>query len=54
MIWEHDRSMELLVNLGILIIILSIHFIRLYIKRKIHQNEDEISKKFHQKGEYSF
>ena len=34
MIWGHDRSMELLVNLGILILILSIHFIRLYMKRK--------------------
>ena len=34
MIWGHDRSMELLVNLGILIFILSIHFIRLYMKRK--------------------
>ena len=45
MIWGHDRSMELLVNLGILIFILSIHFIRLYIKkRKTHQSEDERTK----------
>lgn len=44
MIWGHDRSMELLVNLGILIFILSIHFIRLYIKRKTRQNEDETTK----------
>ena len=44
MIWGHDRSMELLVNLGILILTLSIHFIRLYMKRKKHQNEDETTK----------
>ena len=44
MIWGHDYSMQLLVNLVILIIILSIHFIRLYIKRKKHQNEDELTK----------
>lgn len=44
MIWGHDYSMQLLVNLAILILILSIHFIRLYMKRKKHQNEDEITK----------
>ena len=44
MIWGHDYSMRLLVNLAILIIILSIHFIRLYMKRKTHQNEDEKTK----------
>ena len=44
MIWGHDYSMQLLVNLGILIIILLIHFIRLYTKRKTHQNEDETTK----------
>ena len=44
MIWGHDYSMQLLVNLVILIIILSIHFIRLCIKRKTHQSEDEITK----------
>lgn len=44
MIWGHDYSMQLLVNLVILIIMLSIHFIRRYIKRKTHQNEDEITK----------
>lgn len=45
MIWGYDYNMQLLVNLVILIIILSIHFIRQYIKRKTHKNEDEITKK---------
>lgn len=44
MIWGHDYSMQLLVNLGTLILILAIHFIRLYMKRKKHQNEDEMTK----------
>ena len=44
MIWGHDYSMQLFVNLVILIIILSIHFIRRYLKRKRHQKEDEITK----------
>lgn len=44
MIWGHDYSMRLFVDLVILIIILSIHFIRRYIKRKKHQSEDEIMK----------
>ena len=43
MIWGHDYSMQLLVNLVILIIILSIHFIRRAIKKKPHQTKDEIT-----------
>ena len=43
MIWGHDYSMRLLVDLVILIAILSIHFIRRYIKRKKHQNEDQVA-----------
>ena len=34
MIWGYDYSARLLVNLALLVIILSIHFIRRYIKRK--------------------
>jgi len=44
MIWGHDYSMQLLVNLGLLVIILAVIFIGRYIKRKKHQNEDEITK----------
>lgn len=44
MIWGHDNSMQILVNLVILVVILTIHFIRRYMKRKKHQNEDEITK----------
>lgn len=44
MIWGHDYSMRLLVNLALLIIVLSIIFIKRYIKRKKQQNEDEITK----------
>ena len=43
MIWGHDYSMQLLVNLGLLVIILAIIFIGRYIKRK-NQNKDEITK----------
>ena len=45
MIWGYDYSARLIVDIVILIVILSIHFIRRYIKRKKHQNEDEITKK---------
>lgn len=34
MIWGHDDSAQLLVNLIILIAILSVHFVKLYLKRK--------------------
>jgi len=44
MIWGHDYSMQLFVNLVILIILLSIHFTMRYLKRKRHQKEDEITK----------
>ena len=44
MIWGYDYSARLLVDLALLIIILSIHFIRRYIKRKKQQNENEITK----------
>lgn len=44
MIWGHDYSMQLLVNLVILIVILSIHFIRRYMERKTQQNKDGITK----------
>ena len=44
MIWGHDYSARLLVDLALLVVILSIHFIRRYIKRKKQQNEDEITK----------
>ena len=44
MIWGYDTSARILVDFVILIIILSIHFIRLYMKRKKHQNEDETTK----------
>ena len=44
MIWGHDYSMQLLVNVVLLVIVLSIIFIGRYMKRKRHQNEDEITK----------
>lgn len=43
MIWGHDYSMQLFVNLALLIIILSVIFIRRSMKRKNHQNEDDIT-----------
>jgi len=44
MIWGYDYSARLLVDLVLLIGILSIHFIRRYIKGKTYQNEDETTK----------
>ena len=44
MIWGYDYSMQLLVNLGLLVIILAIIFIGRYNNRKKHQNEDKITK----------
>lgn len=40
MIWGHDYSARLFVDLAILIVILSVHFIKLYLqKRKAQQNK---------------
>ena len=44
MIWGHDDSAQLLVNLIILIAILSVHFVKLYLKQKKRQDEDESNK----------
>ena len=44
MIWGYDYSARLIVDIVILVVILSVHFLRRYIKRKKHQNEDEITK----------
>ena len=41
MIWGYDYSAQLLVNVVPLIVLLSVVFIRRYIKRKKHQNEDK-------------
>ena len=41
MIWGYDYSARLIVDVVLLFIIFSIHFIRRNIKRKKHQNEDE-------------
>lgn len=43
MIWGYDYSARLIVDLVILIVILSIHFIRRHIKHKTGQNGDEIT-----------
>lgn len=43
MIWGYDYSVQLLVNLVLLVIIFSIVFIRRYNERKKHQNEDDTS-----------
>lgn len=40
MVWGYDYSMRLLVDIVLLVIILSVIFIRRYIKRKKHQNEE--------------
>ena len=40
MIWGHDYSMQLLVNLVLLVIILAFHFIGRYIKGKKQQKEE--------------
>ena len=42
MIWGYDYSMQLFVNLGLLVIILSTVFIKQYIELKKHKNEDEL------------
>ena len=44
MIWGYDYSAQLIVNLVLLVIVLSIVFVGRYIKRKKHQNEDDITK----------
>lgn len=45
MIWGHDYSMQLLVNLVLLVVVLAIIFIGQYIKRKKQQNKDDINKR---------
>lgn len=40
MIWGYDYSARLIVNVIILVVILSVHFLRLYIKNRQSNNED--------------
>lgn len=40
MIWGYDYSARLIVNVIILVVILSVHFLRRYIKNRRNNNEE--------------